>query len=242
MAPAVLITGASKRIGKALSLGMAQEGYKVLLHYRHSRQEAEETADAIEKIGSTCILFKSDLSDSLQMRELVRQAFEAAPECNVLINNASIFEENSLMNTSEAQFDQHFAINLKAPFFLTQGFARCCRSEGSVINLLDTRIKNNSSTHSAYSLSKKALYDFTLMAAKELAPRIRVNGISPGLILPPEGSGMDYLAEKSKKVPLQRYGDLNQIVQALRFLLSNSFITGDCLFLDGGEHLLHQTD
>ncbi len=238
MPSAVLITGASKRIGKAIALGMAQDGYTILLHYRDSHQAAQETARAVEKAGAICILLKADLSDSGQVKTLIKTVFEMAPECDLLINNASIFEANSLMETSEDQFERHFATNLKAPFFLTQGFARLCQKEGVVINLLDTRIRHNSTTHFAYSLTKKALSDFTVMAAKELAPKIRVNGICPGLILPPEGKDARDLEAKSQRIPLQRWGDPSQIVHALRFLLENSFITGDCLFLDGGEHLV----
>ena len=237
MQPAVLITGASQRIGRALALAMAEEGYTILLHYRHSRQEAQTSAKEVEQAGANCVLLQADLSELSQVKRLLEQSFEVAPGCNVLINNASQFEANSLMKTTEAQFEAHFSINLKAPFFLTQGFAERCQEEGLVINMLDTHIQHNTTPHFAYLLSKKALYDFTTMAAKELAPKIRVNGICPGLILPPKGKDIHYLEAKSQTIPLQHYGDVSDIVQSIRFVVNNRFITGDCLFLDGGEHL-----
>lgn len=240
MKPAVLITGASKRIGQALALGMAQDGFTILLHYFQSAQGAEATAEAIEKMGAACHLFKADLSDMAAVNHLAQQVFEAPSkdwECRHLIHNASVFEAGSLHQTSEGLFDRHLQVNLKAPFFLTRSFAAGFRGEGSVINLLDTRIQNHSTTHFAYSLSKKMLFEFTKMAAKELAPRLRVNGVCPGLILPPDDEDELYLMEKSKTIPLQKIGSVAEILQAVRFLRDSPFVTGDCLFLDGGEHL-----
>ena len=240
MKPAILITGASKRLGKALALGMAEDGFTVLLHYFQSSEAAEATAAEVRQRGAECHLFQANLADGIAVHRLIRQVFEAPSgdwECCHLINNASIFEAGGLRQTSEALFDQHLHVNLKAPFFLTQSFATHCRAEGTVLNLLDTRIQTHSTTHFAYSLSKKMLYELTKMAAKELAPHIRVNGICPGLILPPDDQDESYLMEKSKTIPLQKIGAVAEIVQAVRFLRDSPFVTGDCLFLDGGEHL-----
>lgn len=237
MPPTVLITGASKRIGKAIALGMAKDGYTILLHYSTSVARAQETAEEIRNMGGLCHLLQADLSEHTQIKALIQQAFETASECQHLINNAAIFKAGTLRETTEALFDEHLLTNLKAPVFLTQHFAKRCLGEGLVINLLDTRIRNHATTHFAYSLSKKMLYEFTRMAAKELAPQIRVNGICPGLILPPQDKDETYLAQKSETIPLKKFGDLADIVQAVRFLRDNPFITGDCLFLDGGEHL-----
>jgi len=235
--PAVLITGAAKRIGKAIALRMAREGYTVLLHYHRSQSAAAVTAAEINQLGAECHLLQANLAVTAEVRDLVRRALEKAPNCRHLVNSASIFEPNTLGETSEDLFDRHLAINFKAPFFLTQQFAAHCTVAGSVINLLDTRIRSHSISHFAYSLSKKMLYEFTKMAAKELAPRLRVNGVCPGLILPAEDEDDSYLARKSATIPLQHSGDVADVVDAVCFLRDSSFITGDCLFLDGGEHL-----
>ena len=237
MPAAVLITGASRRIGKAIAHGLAQDGYNVLLHYFHSVEAARETAKKIKTSGVDCHLLKADLSSSRQVQELLRQSFQLEPHCNLLINNAAVFEAGSLMNTTEILLERTWQVNLKAPWLLTRGFGRFCSAEGSIVNLLDTRITQYSSTHFAYSLSKKMLYELTKMAALELAPRIRVNGICPGFILPPEGKGSHFLKMKSEEIPLKHCGNVEDVVRAVRFLRDSDFVTGDCLFLDGGEHL-----
>ena len=237
MAAAVLITGASRRIGKAIAQGMAQDGYTILLHYHHSAEAAKETAKQVEANGVDCHLLKADLCNACQIQSLLDQAFRLEPQCNFLINNAAVFETGSLLNTTETLLEQSWQVNLKAPFLLIQGFTRFCPAEGTVVNLLDTRITQYSSTHFAYSLSKKMLFELTKMAALELAPRIRVNGICPGYILTPEGKDSHFLKTKSEEIPLRHCGNVEDIVRAVRFLRDSDFVTGDCLFLDGGEHL-----
>ncbi len=242
MPAAVLITGGSRRIGKAIARGMAQDGYTVLLHYHHSEEAARETAKQMEASGVVCHMLKASLSNASQVQTLIEQAFQIEPQCNLLVNNAAAFEAGSLMETTGALLERSWQVNLKAPLLLMQGFSRLCRTEGSIVNLLDTRITQNSSTHFAYSMSKKILFESTKMAALELAPRIRVNGLCPGLILPPEGEGSRFLETKCKELPLQRYGNVEDVVRAVRFFRDTNFVTGDCLFLDGGEHLgkVHQ--
>ena len=237
MNAAVLITGASRRIGKAIAHGMAQDGYNVLLHYFHSSEAARETAKKVETSGVDCHLLKADLSSVHQVKKLLHQSFQLEPHCNLLINNAAVFEAGSLMNTTEILLERTWQVNLKAPWLLTRGFSRFCSAEGTIVNLLDTRVTKYSSTHFAYSLSKKMLYELTKMAALELAPRIRVNGICPGFILPPEGKDSHFLEMKSEEIPLKHCGNVADVVRAVRFLRDSDFVTGDCLFLDGGEHL-----
>lgn len=232
-----LITGGSRRIGREIALTLAQNGWRIALHYNHSRDDAETLANEIKNNNGECEIFCADLSDAKAGCNLIAEAFERCPDLNVLINNASIFERMPLLETQEDFFDRHFNINFKSPFFLTRDFARQCK-QGNVINLLDTKITQKFSNYFAYTLTKKALYEFTRMAAKELAPAIRVNGVCPGLILPPPGDDEAYIERMQNRVPMKTRGHPKDIASAVLFLLENEFITGDCIFIDGGEHLL----
>jgi NAD(P)-dependent dehydrogenase (short-subunit alcohol dehydrogenase family) len=160
----------------------------------------------------------------------------AMPDCQLLVNNASIFDRVNFMQTDERLFDRNFTINFKAPVFLTQDFASHCK-HGLVVNILDTKINRPSINYFAYAMSKRALADFTLSAAKELAPTIRVNGVCPGMTLAPTGKEEGYLHRLSTAVPLKRPGNPQQIASAVLFLLDNDFITGQILYIDGGEHI-----
>lgn len=157
-------------------------------------------------------------------------------DLEVLVNNASIFEPATIKNTEIELFDRHLAVNLKAPFFLIRDFARFVGT-GNIINIIDTRMSKNDYTYAAYTLAKKSLADLTSMAALELAPDIRVNGIAPGFILAPEEASHDYLDKLKQKLPMCQQGNVKQICQAMIYLLENDFVTGQLLFVDGGQHL-----
>lgn len=234
--PSAFITGGAKRIGRAIALALAGRGWDIALHYLTSESDAQQTAGEIRALGRRCELFPADLADMTQVRELMGQVLSAFPDCNLLVNNASIFARVNFMQTDEPHFDRNFAINFKAPVFLTQDFARNCR-QGQVINVLDTKISRPSVNYFAYAMSKRALADFTLSAARELAPTIRVNGICPGMTLAPADKGSDYLERLSTAVPLKRPGNPGQIASAVLFLLDNDYVTGQILFIDGGEHI-----
>ncbi|MCY4442574.1 MAG: SDR family oxidoreductase [Deltaproteobacteria bacterium] len=233
---AALVTGGARRIGAAIARALAQDGYDIALHYRTSAESAEGIAEEIEGLGRRCRLFRCDLDRHEEMTGLIPGVREHFPRLNVLINNASIFEPGTLAGTGRDLFERHFNINFKAPFFLTQAFAEGCE-HGQIINILDTRVSRSDQHHAAYTLSKKALLELTRMAARELGPAIRVNGVSPGMILPPPGGVVDELERRSAGLPLKRIGDTANLVAAVRFLLENPFITGECIYVDGGEHL-----
>lgn len=133
-------------------------------------------------------------------------------------------------------FDQEVAVNLRAPFILSSQFA-CHIREGAIINILDTNVSKNKTAHVSYLLTKKSLSELTRIAALELAPQIRVNAVAPGLILPPNSKGKDYLDRLAKNIPLKRKGEPADIAKAVHFLLENTYITGQTIFVDGGEHL-----
>ncbi|NIQ12918.1 MAG: SDR family oxidoreductase [Candidatus Dadabacteria bacterium] len=231
-----LITGGSKRLGKAISLEVAKKGYNIALHYNSSQIDAENTKKEIKEFGVDCKTFKCDLSDINQVLKLIPKVSYEMPDLTVLVNNASIFDDIKFTDVTPDFFDKDFTINFKSPFFLTQTFAKNTK-KGQVINLLDTRVNRTTTQHFVYNLSKKSLYNFTRMAAKELAPDIRVNGICPGPILPPPGKDEKYLTDIIKVVPLKMIGNIEVVLKAFNYLFENNFVTGECLFVDGGKHL-----
>jgi NAD(P)-dependent dehydrogenase (short-subunit alcohol dehydrogenase family) len=180
-ASAVLITGATKRLGAAMALALAGWGYDIALHCNASQDSALALASEIQKTGRDCAVFQSDLSQSAQMLDLIPQVKKRFPNLCVLINNASIFHALNLKDTSPEQYDVFMNLHVKAPFFLTQQFAQTKPIHGQVINMIDAKIDQTVQTHGSYLLSKKALAEFTRLAARTYAPSIRVNGIAPGL-------------------------------------------------------------
>lgn len=232
-----LITGGGKRLGKAISLSLAERGYDIAIHYNHSSCEAEETAEIIRQKGQKAEIFQADLSQINEVRNLIPAVLETFPECSILVNSASIFENIGFSETTEEIFDRDFNTNFKAPFFLSQDFSKAENSE-LIINMLDMRINKIETEHFSYNLTKKALRDFTLMAAKELGPKIRVNGICPGPILPPPDKGIEYLEKIAENTPLKKPGNPDFIISAVEYILSNPYVTGQCLFVDGGQHLV----
>ncbi len=190
----VLITGGSKRIGRAVTEHLARKGWNVIIHYNHSAEAAIALVqDLIAEYPKQ--LFSSvtaNLANSHEVLSLIPEIVEKRGPFDLLVNNASVFDKGKFMETSEELFDSQMNVNLKAPFFLMRDFAKYCK-KGNIINFVDTRITNNKSEYAAYSLSKKALWESTKMAALELAPEIRVNAIAPGVTLAPADEGEDYL-------------------------------------------------
>jgi len=232
----VLITGGAKRIGKAMALSLASCGYRIILHYNQSEKEAQRLQKQIEKLGGACLLVRADFSNRDQTVNLIPGILKQCPTINLLINNASLYKPSTIQDVDIDSLYNHFSINFHAPYILTAQFAKYCQ-RGHIINILDTHVLSNQTGHSEYLLSKKALLELTKMAAVELAPKIRVNGIAPGLILPPEDAQKGHLDRLARKIPLRKKGDVHQITLSLKFLLENPYVTGQILFNDGGEHL-----
>lgn len=232
-----LITGGARRIGRAIALRLADLGFSIALHYNGSREDAERVGDELRRAGARCSLFQCDFDDGDAVLRLIGDVVATCPDLSALVNNASIFERGPLLETDPTLFDRHFRINLRAPFFLTRDFARR-RRRGHVINLVDTKINRNADPYFAYTLTKKTLYEFTKMAAVQLGPQVRVNAVGPGLVLPPPGKDESYLAEQARSIPLQRHGDAASVCDAVAFLVKNTFVTGQVIYVDGGAHLL----
>ena len=230
-----LITGAAARIGKAYALKLADLGYNIFLHYNSSEKQARETQQLINERGQKCYLKKADFRDDSAIQGLIADCAKQG-SLEILINNASYFMESSIKTEGHELYDLMHQINFKAPYILTKEFAKHC-GHGHVINLLDTKIAKNYTQHFDYLLTKKTLESFTNIAATQLGPDIRINGIAPGLVLPPEGKSDNYLKKKAHEIPLQHTGSLEQLEKALEFLVQNEFLTGQVIYVDGGEHL-----
>jgi NAD(P)-dependent dehydrogenase (short-subunit alcohol dehydrogenase family) len=235
-----IVTGAALRLGRAQALALAEQGVRLVVHYHRSSGPAAEVVREIKSMGGDAIAVQADLGRSMQAPTLVDQARSYFGQVDILVNSASIFEPGRWDDTNEKNWDRHFDINLKSPFFLTQAFARQVGTDrrGHVVNLADWRAIRPSSGYVAYTLTKAALVAMTESLAQALAPQIQVNAIAPGLILPPPGQGPEYLEQRAPGIPLQRTGSAREIAQALLFLLLSDFVTGEVLRVTGGEHLL----
>jgi pteridine reductase len=233
-----LITGGSKRVGKAVVEHLAARGWNIAIHFNSSEEPAAELEHQLQKKypGQMFLRIKADLAIENEVERLIPAVISKTGILHLLVNNASVFQPAYLRKTSSKLFDIHMNVNLKAPFILIRDFAAHCKT-GNIINLTDTRITKNRSDYAAYSLSKKALWALTQMAALELAPDIRVNAIAPGVTLPPEGKSDDYLWKLAEKIPMKKPGGTDPILRSVDFILENTLVTGQLLFADGGECL-----
>jgi len=234
---AVLITGAAKRIGRAMALHLASLGYDIALHYHHSIAEAEHTAAAIKELGRQVVLLPADLRDNAAAAALPEQAKAALPHLNAMIISASVFAPSPFYETDEELLEQYLQIHVKSSFFLAQSFARNVQ-KGTIISMLDTNVAGHASLHFSYLLSKKALADLTRMLARELAPALRVNAIAPGITSQSDDISPEMAAEKAASLPLRRIASPSDIAHAAAFLLEADYLTGHTLFIDGGQQLL----
>ncbi len=232
-----LITGASRRIGRALAIALAEEGVNIVAHDRRSLEaETVKVCGEVEDCGARSWKVIADLEKPVEYESLVAQALRAAGSLDILINNASIFLPSTPMDVGFSDVARHLQVNAWAPFVMSREFARLA-DRGKIINLLDTRITGYDRGHMAYVLSKKMLSALTMMCALEFAPGFTVNGVAPGLILPPAGKDESYLDGLAKTVPLAKHGGPGDIVDAVLYLLRSDFVTGQILYVDGGKHL-----
>lgn len=236
---AALVTGGARRIGRALGLALAEAGYAVAVHHHASRAAADALAAEIARAGGRAVALAADLADEAAVRDLLPRAAAALGPIGVLVNNASIFENDTVATATRESWDAHLAVNLRAPFVLTQRFAALLpeTAGGVVINLLDERVWNLTPYFVSYTLSKAALWTLTRTMALALAPRVRVNGIGPGPTLPSPRQSAVHFLDRCRNMPLQRGTSPSEIAAALRFILDAPAMTGQMIALDGGEHL-----
>ncbi len=231
-----LVTGASKRIGREISLQLAQEGVHVIAHYNQSEDEAKKLCEELAALKVKTWPIKANFEIQSEYETLIDRSFSIAGNIDYLINSASLFPfENMDTVTFQGMID-NMQVNAWAPFVLCRKFSERAKV-GKIINLLDSRIKDQDWNHVGYMWSKHVLTAMNRMLALKYAPNITVNGIAPGLILPPPGQPQSYLEERVNTVPLKRHGDPFDIAQAAIYLLKTKFVTGNIVFVDGGRHL-----
>ena len=231
-----LVTGASKRLGRAVSLALAAEGVHVAVHYRNSEAEARQLAAEIIEHGVESWLFQADLRRTDQTDALFSSAQNEAGSIDILVNNAAIFPSDTLNSVNETSIESNIRINAVAPVLLSKRFTEQNR-EGAILHFLDARVLDYDKEHVSYHLSKRMLYSLTRIMAIEYAPRVRVNAVAPGLVLPPEGKDEGYLRELAHTNPLGAHGTAKDVTDAALFLIKSRFITGQVIFVDGGRHL-----
>jgi len=232
----VLITGAARRLGRVFALACARAGANVVIHHGHSDTEAETLRTEINGLDRQAWVFQADLSDSSQAQDLIPLINHSTP-IQLLINSAAIFESQTFDITSIEDWEKHIAINLTAPFLLSQSFARQAEQGARIVNILDWRALRPGADHFPYTVSKSALAAMTKSMAVALAPRITVNALALGAILPPADGNKN--PDILKNVPLKRWAETDEVEQALLFLLTSpAYITGEIIHVDGGRHLV----
>ncbi len=234
-----VVTGGAVRLGKALALALAEAGVRLAIHYNLSAGPAEEVVAQIRNRGGDALALQADLSRRDQASSVIERAAAHFGQVDILVNSAAIFEPADLAGTTETSWDRHFAINLKAPFFLSQAFAAHVgrNRRAHIVNIADWRGLRPDTGYLAYSLTKAGVLAMTRGLAQALAPNIQVNAIAPGAILPPPGRGQDYLEQLADDIPLQRVGSPADVAGALIYLLKSDFVTGQTIFVTGGQHL-----
>jgi pteridine reductase len=234
-----LVTGGARRVGRALSLGLAEAGAHVVVNYRDSAAEAESVVGAIRSSGVRAIAVRADLGTLEGVHGLVERTLSEFGRLDVLVNNASVFVRRPFAEITAAEWDRVLAINLKGPFFLTQTAAPLLReNHGAVVNIGDLSAMQAWPSFAHHAISKAGLLHMTRVLARALAPEVRVNAIVPGDVLPPEGiAGAEYGADR-QAVLTGREGEPGDVVTALLYLLESDFVTGETLVVDGGRRLL----
>ncbi|WP_128516286.1 SDR family oxidoreductase [Tabrizicola thermarum] len=243
-----LVTGAGKRLGRAMALYLAQRGHDVAVHYASSADEAETVAAEIRAMGRRAQTFRADLLIEAEMQALIPAATAALGPLTVLVNNASIFEYDRIDTATRESWDRHIESNLRAPYVLTQGFARQCPpattdengeplARGLIVNMIDQRILKLTPEFSTYTIAKMGLWALTRTAAQGLAPHIRVNAIGPGPTLQGARQSAEHFARQRAATVLERGANLQDITAALGFFLDSPAVTGQFIAVDGGQHL-----
>jgi NAD(P)-dependent dehydrogenase (short-subunit alcohol dehydrogenase family) len=233
-----LVTGGAVRLGRAMAEALAAEGMRMVIHYNSSAGPAEELVGEIRARGGEAVAIGADLGRGGEVERLAREAVAAFGGVDVLVNSASVFPEEALEETDEELWDHTMAVNLKAPFFLIRHLAPTLRERsGVVVNMCDLAGLQTWARYAAHGISKAGIAHLTRVAARSLAPEVRVAGIAPGAVLPPDHMDEAELERLAASTPLRRIGSPGDVVEALLYLLRADFVTGEILVVDGGRRL-----
>jgi NAD(P)-dependent dehydrogenase (short-subunit alcohol dehydrogenase family) len=237
----VIVTGAAKRLGRAIALHLAAEGWSVAIHYHGSADEAETTAKDARATGAKAAIFKANLAREEESAALIGRAAAELGPLTALINSASLFENDDWQSASRASWDAHMETNLRAPFVLSQAFARQVPDKGSIVNIIDQRVLKPTPQFISYSLSKAGLYWLTTTLAQSLGPNIRVNAVGPGPTMRNARQSEADFARQRDATILKRGAEPDDVARAVGYLLNAEAVTGQMLAVDGGQHLIWQT-
>jgi len=238
----IIITGGATRIGAAIAKSLANFDNKIVIHYNKSKNHAVKLKRELQDLGSEVYLLKADLNKTKQTQNLMKTAFKKMNGIDCLINNASIFENDNLKNFSEKSFSNHININLKAPAILIRELKKLIKnSDGCVINIIDQRVEKLTPFFFSYTLSKSSLATLTKISAMNLAPNIRVNGISPGPTLKNKRQSENHFKKQWKSILLKKKVNMKNICEAVKFLIQSDNITGEIINIDSGQRLAWQT-
>ncbi len=235
----VLVTGAAKRIGRAIALDLAGAGWDVGVHFAASRAEAEALVGDIRAMGRRAEALEADLRDEDETQALVPAATDALGPIDCLINNASTFERDTVATSTRETWDLHMEVNLRAPFLLSQAFQSQLPAgrQGAIVNIIDQRVWNLTPDFTTYTLSKAGLWGLTQILARAMAPDVRVNGIGPGPTLQSVHQSDEDFAEEWTAMPLARQVLPEDICRAVRFILESPAVTGQMIAVDSGQHM-----
>ena len=242
MPKVALVTGAARRIGRAIALGLARDGWDVAVHYRASEAEAHATVAEVEALGRRAVALRCDLAEPAEVGQLLARAAAALGPVSCLVNNASLFEYDSAADFSLACLDAHMRANLAAPILLAQAL-HAATPEGAqavVVNLLDQKLYNLNPDFLSYTLSKAALHTATTMLAQALAPRVRVVGVAPGITMVSGDQTEAAFAKAHRATPLGRSSTPDDVADAVCYVARARALTGATLLVDGGQHLAPQ--
>ena len=238
----IIITGGATRIGKTIALDLAGYDTQITIHYSRSALAARRLKEELETLGSTVYLIKADLNNLKKTQKVISYAYKKMKGLNCLINNASVFENDNLINFSNKSFLKHLNINLKAPAILIRDFAKLYKgNKGNIINIIDQRVEKLTPFFFSYTLSKSSLAVLTKTSAMKLAPNIRVNGISPGPTLKNKRQSEKHFEKQWKSIILRKKVDLENICNGVKFLIESKSITGEIINIDSGQRLAWQT-
>ena len=241
--PVCLVTGAARRLGRAIALELAAHGYDLAVHYRGSHAEANETVEALRALGAVALAFQADLSDENACRALLGHVVARLGRVDAVVNNASTFEADTAQSFNHAAMERHWRANTAPAILLAQGFHQHLLvrgASGCVVNLLDQKLWNPNPDHFSYTLSKAALQAATVMLAQAFAPQLRVCAVAPGVTLPSGQMSDEQFAKARTMTPLKRSSTPLDVARAVRFLIESPAITGTTLLVDGGQHLQPQ--